>query len=271
MVLREDFRDALPDVPDTFEYIMNIEGDIYRQMDGRRTLRFDLAGRSWFLKAHSGIGWREIFKNLLQLRLPVTGARPEWRGIKKLQSLAIETMPLVAYGQRGLNPACMHSFVVTEDLTGTESLETVSASWDPAGADLGLKRVMIERIAHIARTLHYNGVNHCDFYLAHFLLKARNADITDNPHLYVIDLHRMQLRHRTPRRWVIKDLAALFFSSMDAGLTRRDMYRFMVLYSDMPLRAILQKQAPFWTGVRIRACGLYRSFHGREAPSIFRH
>ena len=43
-------------------------GEVYRAREGRRTLRFEAAGRSYFLKYHGGIGWREIIKNLPQAR-----------------------------------------------------------------------------------------------------------------------------------------------------------------------------------------------------------
>ena len=50
-------------------------GDVYRDKEGRRTLRIHHGGRSFFLKLHAGVGWPEIFKNLLQGRLPATGGR----------------------------------------------------------------------------------------------------------------------------------------------------------------------------------------------------
>ncbi len=49
--------------------------DVYRDKEGRKTLRFEYAGNAWFLKLHTGVGWAEVGKNLLQLRLPVISAR----------------------------------------------------------------------------------------------------------------------------------------------------------------------------------------------------
>ncbi|WP_284729451.1 lipopolysaccharide kinase InaA family protein, partial [Escherichia coli] len=42
-----------------------------------------------------------------------------------------------------------------------------------------------------------------------------------------------------PRRWRDKDLIGLYFSSMNIGLTQRDIWRFMKVYFGMPLRKIL--------------------------------
>ena len=33
---------------------------IYRDREGRKTLRLELEGRGFFLKFHRGVGWREI-------------------------------------------------------------------------------------------------------------------------------------------------------------------------------------------------------------------
>jgi heptose I phosphotransferase len=71
----------------------------------------------------------------------------------------------------------------------------------------------------------------------------------------------VQLRRHTPRRWRLKDIAGLYFSALDAGLTRHDCYRFMRLYGGTPLRAQLGR--PFWRQVSRQAVFLYRKAHGR--------
>ena len=62
--------------------------------------------------------------------------------------------------------------------------------------------------------------------------------------LSLIDLHRAQIREQTPRRWRDKDLASLYFSALDIGLTRRDLLRFLRIYFNRPLRSILLDEAP---------------------------
>ena len=74
---------------DPFKMLQAMEGNIYRQVRGRKTFQFTLNGRSYFAKLHSGVGWSEIIKNLLQLRLPILGAENEWRAITRLQELGI--------------------------------------------------------------------------------------------------------------------------------------------------------------------------------------
>jgi hypothetical protein len=267
LVLEPEFAARLPSGVDAFDYIMQLDGERFREFGNRRTLRFSLAGRRYFLKVHDGAGWKEILKNLLQLRLPVLGARNEWRAIQRLQALGVETMTLAGYGERGRSPATRQSFVITEALEDTVSLEDFCAPWADralSSAEIRLKHALIRRVAGIARILHTNGINHRDFYICHFLLDCSGTVLDRSPdmlRLFLIDLHRVQLRRRTPRRWVVKDIGGLYFSSMRIGLTRRDLYRFMIEYRRKPLRASLAEDAGFWRRCRRRAVALYHSYY----------
>jgi heptose I phosphotransferase len=93
--------------------------------------------------------------------------------------------------------------------------------------------------------MHQGGVNHRDFYLCHFLLHLDPPPTPEHFRLSLIDLHRAQLRARTPRRWRDKDLAALYFSVLDIGLTKRDLLRFLAAYFARPLRLLLREEAPY--------------------------
>jgi len=274
--LTPEFAAQLPAGIDTFDYLMQLDGEMFRDIDNRRTLRFTLNDKRYFLKAHYGVGWKEVFKNLLTLRLPVLGARNEWRAIQTLTQLGVETMTLVAWGERGLNPANRQSFVITEALEYTESLEDFCADWEtnpPATKlQLRLKRALIARVATIARRMHASGINHRDFYLCHFLLdvsgdmSCRDDDLAEALRLSLIDLHRVQIRKRTPLRWVVKDIGGLYFSAMRIGLTRRDLYRFMQVYRDSSLRVTLHEDGKFWSRCRLRASSLYHSVY-HELPA----
>src|SRR5690606_20400210 len=120
----------------------------------RRTLQFELSGKRYFVKHHLGIGWREIFKDLVQFRPPVLGARNEWQAVARLTELGVPTMTVAAYGSRGVNPARRESFIITEDLTNTISLEDYCADWPLRPPDRNFKRMLITGIADISRTMH---------------------------------------------------------------------------------------------------------------------
>ena len=253
-------------VQDTFDQLFAIDGRVYREQGGRKTLRFTLNGKNYFAKFHHGVGWKRIIKDLLQLRLPVISAQTEWRAIQRLEQLGIKTMHLVGYGKRGRNPARLKSFVITEELANTTSLEDFCRDWPTSPPSYALKRALITEVAKIARTLHEHGINHRDFYICHFLLDISAAQEKIDPNhlnLYLIDLHRMQIRRHIPRRWRVKDIGSLYFSSMDIGLTQRDILRFLGYYFALPWQKVLVQQQDVLHDIEKRAVSLYEKTYHR--------
>jgi heptose I phosphotransferase len=247
---------------DVFTRLFSLEGKVYRDKEGRRTVRFSMDGKNYFGKFHSGIGWKNLIKNLLSFRIPVTGARNEWTAIEKLERLGITTMPLVGYGEKGINPAKIQSFVITEELTETVSLEDFCRNWQKQPPPYLLKKALITKIAEMARILHENGMNHRDLYICHFLLELSSGAVrggNKNPILHLIDLHRVQFRSKTPVRWKVKDIAALYFSSMDSGLTNRDLLRFMRVYLNTDIKSALREKK-FWEKIEARGKAFYAEF-----------
>jgi len=259
MQLRGDFQDFFHG-KDAFDRIMNMQGEVFRQHKNRRTLRIVKDGKGYFIKIHRKAGWQEILKNLINLRWPVLSAENELHAIRRLEERGIKTMRIVGSGIRGFAPAWLDSFIITEELENTVSLEDFSRDWPTNPPDFAIKTTIIKNIAEIARCLHQNGINHRDFYICHFLMDVDSLGKAsgEGPRLYLIDLHRVQLRKHTPQRWRIKDLAGLYFSSMDRGLKKRDVFRFMQIYSGKPLRTILKEDAHFWELVQRRAVQLYK-------------
>jgi len=250
---------------DPFDEVDRLEGEVFRRVKSRKTLRFTVNGRGYFAKVHYGIGWREIAKDLLQFKRPVLGAGNEWAALNLLSHLGLETMTPVAFGQKNANPARRHSFIVTKELTDTVSLEEFCADWVSAPPAFCLRKKLIQRVASMVRTMHRHGLNHRDCYICHFHLAVPPDGMPVDPddlHLHVIDLHRAQIRRRVPTRWIVKDLAGLYFSAMDIGLTRTDCLRFMTMYEQKPLREILQTRRRFWQRVARSAVALYRKHFG---------
>jgi len=264
IVLPESWKQKRQD-SDLFEEILNLQGEEYRNMDGRRTLRFEKNGRGYFAKLYSGIGWTRIIKSLLTLRKPpVLSAANEWLAIRKLEELGVATMTLVGYGEQGISPAHQQSFIITEELSQTEKLSDFCRDWNKKAPDCRLKWALIEKMAQISRQLHDNGINHRDYYLCHFLLDIssgrENIDVTGIT-LFLIDLHRVQFRHRLPQRWRLKDLSGIYFSSMEIGLTQRDLYRFIRIYTQQPLREALAKHNQLWQQIERKGERLLKRFY----------
>ncbi len=249
---------------DVFEAMMRLSGKAFRDVPGRKTMRITLntankgvgaAEKSYFIKQHFGVGWGEVFKNLLSLKLPILGAMTEVRAIQKLSEIGIATTPLVAYGQRGCNPATMQSFVLTEDLGDIVSLEEMLMDSQSYPMPEDSKRLMLTAVADIASKLHSAGLCHRDFYLCHFVLSRQNA-LANHYNLHLIDLHRM-LQSQSPNgNAVMKDIAGLYFSMLQNGLDAKDLNLFKQNY--------LPQTAAFWARVETRANKLVAKFNSEK-------
>ncbi|HAY44965.1 MAG TPA: lipopolysaccharide core heptose(I) kinase RfaP [Gammaproteobacteria bacterium] len=253
--LGEQLKRELPGISD-FDSVMNLDGQTFRRALGRHTFKVEGKQKNFFVKTHTGVGWAEICKNLVSLKLPVLGAKPEWQGAHRLRSIGIDTLEAVGFGQSGLNPATRKSFIISDELPESRSLE----AWPPlvryvACSDKQTmleRRKIIRRVANIVRRLHAAGINHRDLYLCHFWLEEGPAEL-NKKRLFLIDLHRIQIRRQVPFRWLVKDLGGLYYSAADCGLSRTDILRFVCEYSNQPSRQAITKNYKLWRSVIRRA------------------
>lgn len=258
--IREDLQPYLPE-ENVFAFIAGMEGEEFRALESRRTIAVDLGGKRYFVKYHRGIPGAEILKNLMQLRLPVVSARNEWLALSRLKTLGIKVPQIAAYGKRGLLPQTCESFIVTDDVGTQENLEDLTRDWHSKPPAFTDKLSLIREVAAISRRMHSNGICHRDFYICHFMVTGNIAQAgEDGQTLTLIDLHRALVKRNLERRWVIKDIGSLYFSAMDIGLTARDLFRFVRLYSGMSVKKALIRERDFWEQVRQRAKKL-RSRH----------
>ena len=242
LVLEEPFRTLWRD-RDPFEEVEKISGDVKREVETRRTLRFEVNGQGYYLKLHHGTEFKEVVKSLIRLRLPVLGADREWNAIHRLAEHGVDTMEGVAYGEQGSDPLKKTSFIITKDLGYTRDVRQFLRDYHPVPA---VKRLVIRRLARMVREMHACGINHRDCYLVHFLVRmpfnpktGQDKDLK----ISVIDLHRAQLRDEVPVLWRHKDLVGLLFSARELeGISTRDVFRFMKEYFRRPLREIIGKE-----------------------------
>ena len=211
-----------------FDELKNIDGKVYRQYKNRVTKKFKNKNKSYFIKFHGPVGWKEIFKNLLQLKTPVIGAQREYDALNHLTQNNINCPNVKGFGVKGFNPANSSSFLITEELYNTFSLEDFFFFVHHKNLSFTEKKKLIEKVANLIRSVHESGLNHRDLYLCHIHIK--NKIKFDDIDLSLIDLHRAQIRSKVPFRWLIKDLGGFLHSVLQFGLTERDFYRFMMTY-----------------------------------------
>lgn len=238
-----------------FNKLMQLEGKPFRDVPGRKTSQVTIGGKSYFIKQHYGVGWLEIIKNILAIKKPVLSAMTEVEAIRELTLAEIETTPLVAFGERGYNPARLQSFVITEDLGDIISLDNFCASWPQNPPDPRFKAMLVTALAELAAKLHGAGMCHRDFYLCHFALKKSDFQ-SGELNLVLMDLHRMLFDQRSNSKAFMKDIAALVFSTRDCGFDEEDWALFRAHY--------LPKNDAFWAQVFKRADALYAKFHSSK-------
>lgn len=267
MWLREDLI-PLIDNRDPFEVAANLEGQIFRNVANRKTVRFTYQKKNYFIKLHFATGWKEIIKNLVELRLPVVSALSEYSAIRHCERHGINTMAVAGVYKQGISPASCRSFLITDELNGMVDLEMLAAKWEKFIDSFKTKRRLIKAVAKLTSAMFNSGMNHRDYYICHLMLKTDT--LHDNmPKLYLIDLHRAQIRKKVPRRWLIKDLAGLYFSTMDLPLTRQDYFYFLREFTDMPPKNALRNQTLLWKKVQKKAKALYRKeLQKRERKQI---
>lgn len=246
--VREDLSECL--APETIlDWGAEVTGQIVRAVTGRRTLKIDLAGRTFYLKLHTGIGLKELFKNWLSFRQPVFGARNEYQACRYLESVGIRAPIIAAFARSGGPAWKQRSLVLSDELSGFEDLETLSLRWAVQPPDGREVRALVMQVAAFARAFHDAGLVHRDFYICHLL---RSTDHPESP-LAVLDLHRARRFAELPARWRLRDLAALQFSILDLPVSRRDWLRFVRVYTGQPLRRTFVEDGNFWRAVHRRA------------------
>ena len=249
----------------------NLEGEIYREYGKRTTKNFQFAQKSYFLKFHGPIGWFEIFKNLLQFKVPVVGALREFEALSHLKKHKIDSLEVQGFGNKGLNPANSFSFLITEELYGTISLEDFFLQDRHKELLPTQRRKLIKHVAKLIRKMHLSGLNHRDLYLCHLHIKE-DVDFNDIK-VYLIDLHRAQIRSNVPERWLVKDLGGFFHSILQFGLSEKDFYRFMTAYFECSLSELLQNRSKLIKKILNRCFSMYMkprlkefSFNSRDIP-----
>lgn len=250
--VRDDISELLPR-DNLLAWAQSVDGEVVRAVARRRTLRIELGGQHYYLKVHQGVGWFEIVKNWLNLKAPVLGATNEYLACRHLEDSGISAPKVAAYARGGGAAASENSFILCDELSEFEDLETHSLRWSsepPSGLEV---RALVMQAAKFARGFHAAGIVHRDFYICHLLKNQRDPEAE----LAVLDLHRALLfDDSVPLRWLRRDLGALLYSVLALPLSRRAWLRFVRVYTDQPLQQVFAEQGAFWDSVYQRALRL---------------
>jgi hypothetical protein len=186
------------------------------------------AARILYIKRHDRVPWQTKIRRMLGLGDPISLAEHEARNIVRLMDAGIPTVRCAAVGWEFTNGGRgERSCLVTEELAGAVQADVYCERQFGSAGDRGktaARRRWIRALARLARRFHGSGFVHRDFYLCHVLVRPIGAD---DFVLHLMDLQRMMRFHGgvpasprgVPGRWIVKDLAALVFSSWPSPAT----------------------------------------------------
>jgi hypothetical protein len=139
----------------------------------------------------------------------------------------IRTPKIVAWGVEKRGPVEVRSFILTEEIPGGSSLEQRLPDCLTDRRPLGRveeRREFLRDLARWVRRFHDTGLRHRDLYLAHIFLDQADRFV-------LIDLHRCFKPRLFGERWLIKDLAQLYYSAPGRFISRTDRLRFYLDYA----------------------------------------
>lgn len=219
---------------------------------GRKRFRFDINWQGkciWlYLKKTDLPPIKEQISRILNGALSKSSSWYEYHMIKTLNRYRIPTPHVIAYAEKMLGPIELKSAILTEGLIG-QSLETFvpkifARTKKTIKPDtLYLRRRWIRKLAELIRHFHESGFCHRDLYLSHIFISFPEGET--EPIFYLIDLARCFKTGLRKKRWIIKDLASLNYSTPPI-IKNTDRIRFIKTYLsinklDKPTKKLIKK------------------------------
>ncbi len=189
------------------EKIWNIKDEpVKKLLKERATGRFFLKNKNgcnieFYIKRYTPIPIKKRIKDLFSLKWDNFDAYNEWKALIGFHKNQLPTFIPVGVGRIKKN----NTFLITlglKDYSRASDLLATRKELEP-----NMRKRIISNIAFYTAKMHKCGYAHQDLYLVHFFIKGEEY----TP--YLIDLQRVIFQKRLRRRWVVKDLAQLLFSS----------------------------------------------------------
>ncbi len=208
--------------------------DDFHTKQGRSTGRVLRGTVVVYLKRHWKLSWRSRLLATLRSGGNWSPGAAEWEHLHWARSQGLPVPEPLAYGEWVGPRLHLQSFLVIRELTGLQALHEAvprAAELLRPEAFVRWKAQVVRQMAALARRLHEQDRYHKDFYLCHFYVPTPQAHRVDPGTVHLIDLHRLGHHRWLRRRWQVKDLAQLLFSTWGVvGVTNRDRLAFFRAY-----------------------------------------
>ena len=200
----------------------------------RERLRIELVSQTGrksviYLKRHAHPGVGERLMRWVKNGSRALAALYDFDASLALSQIGIPVARPLAWGGERHWLGGQRSFVMLEELPQADSLERLLPEWEKNKSryhTLRNKKGLIEQIARQVRHMHDSGLFHRDLYLAHLFL---SKDRLGQERICLIDLQRVFRPRFCRRRWQVKDLAQLMYSSLPF-VNKSDKLRFLQSY-----------------------------------------
>ncbi len=161
----------------------------------------------------------------------------EWANARQLAEAGISAAEPIAFGQDMTGPWERRSFILLRQVPG-ESLERwLPVHLPPADRESNWtrRRARLDELARFVGAFHRAGFAHRDLYLSHVFIRPASVEShaggrAGEETFCLIDLQRVFRPRWRRRRWVVKDLAALNYSTPIELLGKRERLRFLCRY-----------------------------------------
>lgn len=197
-----------------------------RWRERRRVVLTDLAGepRTLYLKRYVRPPLGQQLRRIFSAGPRQSTAGREWRTTLALAEAGIPVSEPVAFGQETRAWFERRSFIVLEAAPGRSLESWLPVEWKrrAVGADFRRQRDLVLALARQVAALHAAGFVHRDLYTSHIFIQEATGG---PPRFTFIDLQRVFRPRWRRSRWIVKDLAQLYYST-EAFASRSDRLRF---------------------------------------------
>lgn len=223
----------IPEFADCFRKIgLESIDDVFKFAGGQNLIKGNLASfrqrikfetenpkTTLFLKRYQNIPVLKQIDNWFSRRRRISTMDCDRIPAEILSRLGINVPKTVAFGVQWQGVFEKRSFIITEEVPNAESLEKKL----PAPFFKNRKK-FIENLAAFVSKFHKTGFRHRDLYLCHIFCD-------DAGKFTLIDLNRVFKPMIFGGKFLVKDLAQLYYSSPGSVITRSDRLRFYLAYT----------------------------------------
>jgi heptose I phosphotransferase len=211
----------------TLEQAMDFcQGTIVRDAGPRKTYRVETTDGVLYVKIHRDVPLKR--RLALMGRRSASPAHIEWDAIGMLRKTGFDVPEPVAFGEDISLLGCpRRSFIITREVIGSQLDQMLERGYPNPNkvSERQARNQVLFDVAGMVRRFHSTGFYHKDLYLCHFI-------VTEDPRWgrpFFIDLERVDRDFPPRRRWLVKDLAAMNYST-PLAVTRADRLRFLLRY-----------------------------------------